>query len=213
MLQNDDLEVFYKILAFLFLGIIFKFVLKAFLENDKKEFNESLNQNTDLKVPKDYVLEIPIEVSDKINQVNWKDFKTAYGNAENTIPLYLRNLFSTNYEIAFEATHNLWCSLCHQHAFISSASLPSYDILKFGVINLNDELKIEILDIFKGFSYCTSKDYYSEITTPIPTWEKLLKEELISDIVIFKELAFHNDELISSFAKDIIADLTDEELK
>jgi hypothetical protein len=106
-----------------------------------------------------------------------------------------------------DATHQLWCSLCHQHAYISTAALPSYDILKIGLLQLDDKLKIELLDIFRGFSECTKNDYFAATKEAPKKWELELKQKLISDISIFTELSGNNDELISHFATTICENL------
>lgn len=155
--------------------------------------------------PKVCLADIPFEITGKIEQVNWADFETAYGNAEKTIPLYLKNLFCSDTEIAMDATHQLWCSLCHQHAFISSASLPAYNILKIGLLQLNDDLKIELLDIFQGFAYCSSPTFNNFERAD---WEMQLRERLFADITLFEELASHTNEDISGFADNILGSLS-----
>lgn len=163
------------------------------------------NSISDILIPKFCRTNIPSEIESKIDSINWADFETAYGNAENTIPFYLKNLFCSDTSIAMHATHQLWCSLCHQHAFVSTAALPSYDILKIGLLQLNDELKIELLDIFKGFSECTCEKYLTPRTAR--DWEQEIRHKLISDIKLFEDLAKHSDEGISSFAVEIVDSL------
>ncbi len=53
--------------------------------------------------------------------------------------LMTREEFSENHEEAMQATNHLWCGLCHQYAFISSASLPAFDFLLYGLKNLDNE--------------------------------------------------------------------------
>jgi hypothetical protein len=166
------------------------------------------NKTSDILIPNACPTNIPSEIAEKIEKVNWADFETAYGNAEKTIPFYLKNLFCQDTKIAMDATHQLWCSLCHQHAYISAAALPSYEILKIGLLQLDDKLKIELLDIFRGFSECTSDKYFIAIKRTPQNWERELKQKLIVDIDLFKELAKHTDEEISVFAYNVIEDLT-----
>lgn len=168
------------------------------------------NQNkiSDILIPGDCPTNIPLEIIEKIDSVNWADFETAYGNAEHTIPFYLKNLFCSDTKIAMNATHQLWCSLCHQHAYISTAALPSFDILKIGLLELDDNLKIELLDIFQGFSICTSDKYFVMIERKPQNWEQELKQKLILDIDLFNKLAKHINEDIAVFASSIVEDLT-----
>ena len=98
-----------------------------------------------------------------------------------------------------DATHQLWCSLCHQHAYISTAALPSYDILKIGLLTLDDKLKIELLDILQGFSAFTSDKYFVAIKQTPSDWEQELRRKLILDLANIEEFTKHTDEQISSF--------------
>jgi hypothetical protein len=170
-------------------------------------FRKSKYKLADDLIPKNCLTPISNEISSLIDIIKWSDFETAYGNAEKTIPFYLKNLFCTDTKIAMDATHQLLCSLCHQHANISTAALPTYDILKIGLLQLDDKLKIELLDIFRGFSECTRNDYFAATKEAPKKWELELKQKLISDFSIFTELSGNNDELISHFATTICEDL------
>jgi hypothetical protein len=169
------------------------------------------DKTSDILIPKVCPTNIPSEISEKIDNINWADFETAYGNAEKTIPFYLKNLFCSDTEIAMDATHQLWCSLCHQHAYISTAALPSYDILKIGLLQLDDKLKIELLDIFQGFSECTNDRYFTSMKIKISDWEAEIKQKLFSDINLFEKLTKHSNEEISGFATNIVDSLTNTE--
>lgn len=156
-------------------------------------------------------------ISEKILAINWRNFDTAYGNAAENIPYYvptgdnrgyvpdiaqsLLNLFSGNNKAALQASHDLWCSLCHQHAFVSSAALPAYDILFYGLQNLDDELKVEILDIIMGFSICLPKDARKDL------WQGKLRAKLEKDKPYFQMLLSHANEDIAGFAQNIVEEL------
>lgn len=159
-------------------------------------------------VPKQCQSEIPADVAVMIDQVDWSGVGTAYGDAENTVPLYLKNLFCTDESIALGATHQLWCSLCHQHAFISDAALPAYDILKVGLFRLNDNLKIEILDIFTGFASCLSNEYYT-VPNELCEWEKQLQAKMLLDRKIFAQLKLDENTAIAEFSKRVCDYLDD----
>lgn len=111
------------------------------------------------------------DIKNQIQSIDWSQYETAYGNAGEDIPSYtdpkhiipkmetqLLNLFSDDHEIAMEATHNLWCGLCHQYSFVSSAALPACEFLLYGLKTLDNELKIELLDILRGFVSVISSD-------------------------------------------------------
>ncbi len=63
----------------------------------------------------------------------------------------LLDLASSDHDAAMKATHALWCGLCHQHAYISSAALPAYPFILEVLDSANDDLAVEILDILLGF--------------------------------------------------------------
>ncbi len=136
-----------------------------------------------------------------IENVEWISFKSAYGNANPYIPTALKKLFSNDYESALEATHELWCGLCHQYTYVSSAALPGFEFLLLALEMLNDELKIEILDIMRGFAYCTDNN------NEMSEWKYELREKLKTNIVIFENFSESKDELIKTFADDILQNL------
>jgi hypothetical protein len=121
--------------------------------------------------------------------------------------LYLKNLFSRDINFAADATHQLWYALCHQHTYISDAALPAYEFLKKGLLELNDDLKTEILDIFKGFAYCTSNSYSNK---DLLDWERQLRDKLLCDRAIFDQLNTHLDADIVGFVNEICAYLDDD---
>ena len=144
------------------------------------------------------------KILNQIDEIKWENFETAYGNAKDTTPNYLKDIYSSDEKIAMQATHHLWCSLCHQHAYISSASLPAYEIIKNRLIECEDKLKIELLDIMYGFAACsnhkTEYEEYNNLTTK-------MKSKLLKDKAIFQELSTHNDEEIKDFAESILEEL------
>ena len=155
-----------------------------------------------------------MNISEKILAIDWHDYDTAYGNAAEDVPDYisakvcipnvaqsLLNLFSDNKKAALQASHDLWCDLCHQHSFISSAALPAYDILFYGLQNLDDELKVEILDIIMGFAICLPKSS-SNIS-----WTGQLRAKLEKDKSYFETLTAHTNEDIAVFAQNIFEEI------
>ena len=101
------------------------------------------------------------ELYKMIDEIDWPQYETAYGNAAQDIPHFqcgqtpsvphsLEKLFSGNWNKAMQAASDLWAGLCHQHAYISSAALPACGFLMIALRELDDELKVELLDIFLG---------------------------------------------------------------
>jgi len=95
-----------------------------------------------------YFMKFDIEIYRKgLLAVDWTQFETAYGMATK-IPEQLIRLVSEEHDIAMQATHELWCGLCHQHAYVSSSALPAYDFLLDVLKYADDKLALELLDIF-----------------------------------------------------------------
>ena len=149
-----------------------------------------------------------------IDEIDWSQYETAYGNAARDIPHFqagktpsvpssLWALFSGNRERAMQATGDLWAGLCHQHAYVSSAALPAYDFLMIALRELDDELKVELLDIFLGFAACTGRSAETD-------WEKQLREKLTNHLPVFAGLVSSENEDIAYFADRILEELTKE---
>ena len=153
------------------------------------------------------------EIVSRIDDICWETIDVTYnwsseifGNAKE-IANNLHDLFSGDMDLAMTAAHNLWCRLSHQHSYVSSAALPAYDFLVVGLEELNERLKVEILDIILGFAICTNSAAYKEAERePLP-WEVELKQRLISDTHKFNALALSNNDDISYFANEIISNI------
>ncbi|PYE50006.1 hypothetical protein [Deinococcus yavapaiensis] len=94
-----------------------------------------------------------------LNAIDWPSFDTAYGPATK-IPLYLQALWATDATNRLDAAHDLWCSLCHQRAYVSSAAWPALPFLvcafDHAAAHEDHALTAELLDIFLGFAQCTT---------------------------------------------------------
>ena len=147
-----------------------------------------------------------------IDEIDWSQYETAYGNAAQDIPHFqvgktpsvpssLWALFSKDQEKAMQASSDLWAGLCHQHAYVSSAALPAYDVLMLGLQELDSQLKVELLDIFLGFAVCTGRSAETD-------WERQLREKLEADLPVFAGLVSSENEDISYFSGRIVEELT-----
>ena len=147
--------------------------------------------------------------------VDWSRYETAYGNAaEDTphfqvdqipsVPNSLRALFSKDHEKAMKAASDLWAGLCHQHAYVSSAALPAYDVLMIGLKELDDALKVELLDIFLGFAVCTAR-FSSDAL-----WPRQLRDKLAADLPVFAGFTSSANEDIVYFSERIVEELMEE---
>lgn len=91
-----------------------------------------------------------VELSAEIDSIPWQEFDTAY-EAPESVPLDLKLLMFGDQKQALKASHHLWCGLCHQHAYLSSAAEPAFPYLMLALRESGDLVKIDILDILLGF--------------------------------------------------------------
>jgi hypothetical protein len=134
------------------------------------------------------------------NEIDWASFNTAYGSAD-CVPDQLASLGSNQQEIALKAAHDLWCGLCHQHAFISSASLPAFPYIIATLETANDLVSIEILDILVGFSSCNTDGVSHQ------DWIDSLHQCMRQEQHRFLLLAENGNPIIADFASTILENL------
>jgi hypothetical protein len=140
----------------------------------------------------------------RLNDIDWTQFQTAYGRADD-VPAELLRVASADHSIAMKATHKLWCGLCHQHAYISSAALPALPFILDVLDRANDDLTVEILDILTGFAICSTLGPQG----PSPNeWERNLRDKMRSELPRFNALINHRNELVAGFAERIVENLT-----
>jgi hypothetical protein len=133
-----------------------------------------------------------------LHTIDWSSYRTAYGVAA-TVPDQLRRLASTNRDDAMQASHDLWCGLCHQHAYVSSAALPALPFLLEVLRTANDALTVEILDIILGFAVCTSPVQRCHL----PLWTQELRTQLKEAFPQFEHLRHHTNTEIADFADSV----------
>ncbi|MDQ5936624.1 MAG: hypothetical protein QG574_3960 [Cyanobacteriota bacterium erpe_2018_sw_21hr_WHONDRS-SW48-000092_B_bin.40] len=142
----------------------------------------------------------------RLKRVDWSKYETAYGAASGTndwgsVGEQLLNLASQDDEKAMKAAHHLWCGLCHQHAFISSAALPALPFILEVLDNANETIALEILDILLGFAACSVypipvPDDFNDFDNDWGDRRKLLRDHFSS----FKHLLDASVEEISGVA-------------
>jgi hypothetical protein len=135
----------------------------------------------------------------ELHQIDWMQLETAYGMAA-YIPGELLKLFSADHDTAMEASHQLWCGLCHQKAGVASAALPALPFILKALTIADDELKVEILDILHGFAVCTSE-------TDNTPWRRQIRQELVTGRESFEHLMWHQNEDVSGWAKNLCREL------
>ncbi|MBA6231345.1 MULTISPECIES: hypothetical protein [unclassified Colwellia] len=134
-------------------------------------------------------------LSDRANNIDWSKFKTAYGDAS-SVPQHLSVLESGSQQEQLKAAHELWCGLCHQHSFISSAAEPALPILLSLINDVPEKVQVEIMDILLGFSVCSLSDDES--------FHKNIRVNLKGNVALFTTLKSHNNEVVASFANDVL---------
>ena len=114
----------------------------------------------------------------------------------------MKLLVSGNEAEILEATHQIWCSLCHQHAYISSAAEPAYPFLRYVLLNADEALLVEMLDIFAGFAVCSSPEH----PEGGGVFQRKIRSLLQEDIELFRKLAVIEGE--EGFAELIVQELS-----
>ena len=136
------------------------------------------------------------------NLLTTTGYETAYGDASN-IPHELERLLSKDLDEAMDATHQLWCSLCHQHAYISSAAEPAYLFLKYVLEKAEGNFLVEMLDIFAGFAECSSPKH----PEGEGEFQKRVRGLLQQDVELFKKLSLIEGP--EGFAEYIVEEVAD----
>lgn len=132
-----------------------------------------------------------------LNAIDWSNVRTAYGFAQ-AIPELLTQLAGKDQSVAMAAAHQLWCSLCHQHAYVSSAALPALPFLLIVLDTADDALAAEIMDILLGFVVC---DTDGETHAP---WIDELHVAVAKERPRFVSMLSAQDECIASIAASLL---------
>ena len=151
---------------------------------------------------------------DRLKAINWEKYSTAYGAAIK-VPDQLRQLASTDVKEALQATHELWCGLCHQHVQIGSAALPALPFILQVLDTANEQMTIELLDILLGLAIGVNRqkvlDYQLLLGRknigPEEQWVTDLRIALNNQLPRFKGLAFSSNDEIADLVSDIVEEL------
>lgn len=149
----------------------------------------------------------------RLDSVAWCDFGTAYGSAVN-VPVQLRNLAGTDRKAAMNATHKLWCELCHQDVQVGSAALPALPFLLEVLDRADRDIKIELLDILLGITLGVNQQRVNDLhqsldrnALPEERWLTDLRDALLAELPRFRHLATSLDNDVAYFAERILAEL------
>ena len=133
------------------------------------------------------------EISSKIEAVNWGAFQTAYGDAIPVAQDLMLLLFGSLAQ-AMDATHRLWSSLCHQHAYVSSAAGPALDFVLIALVEAPPLLKAEILDIILGLLRGRLVD---------EPFSVIIVRRILAIEPFFADLRSDSTKLVAEFASEI----------
>jgi hypothetical protein len=141
-------------------------------------------------------------LDERLDAIAWGHFDTAYGSAVR-VPDQLRRLAGPDEKASLAASHELWCGLCHDHAYVSSAALPALPFLLEVLDRAGEQLTVEILDIFLGFASCTNPGF----ETAPPPWMAELRSLMAVERPRLGRLAAHPNSEIADFAKAVLQEL------
>jgi hypothetical protein len=146
---------------------------------------------------------------ERLRAVAWADYGTAYGPAVK-VPDQLRRLAGPDEGAALAASHDLWCGLCHQHAYVSSAAVPALPFILEVLERAGDQLTVELLDILLGFAVCTRPGSVSAGPWHDPTavvWAAELRGGVAAVRPRLESLAAHPREEAADFARAVLEEL------
>lgn len=150
-----------------------------------------------------------------IDSIDWSNHTTVFGRADGTpnqngqsfsVPDRLRTLFSADTERAVDAAEELWEGFYSKSRHITSAALPSYDIIIHCLKTIeNERLFCELLDILSGFADCAAENVSDD----------RLSDELLGklrcDVEYFRALSKNTNTEIAECAAEICFFLSKEE--
>ena len=153
--------------------------------------------------------------TERVKAIDWASYHTAYGQADK-VPEQLLNLASPDKEKAMNATHDLWCGLCHQHVQIGTAALPAIPFILEVLDVASEELSVEILDILLGFALGSNRQRSIDFqkacghSAPLsePEWIAKTRSLLIEQRERFEKLKAHKNPDIKYFSVRILEEIS-----
>ncbi len=139
------------------------------------------------------------EIEAGVGRVEWSEYQTAYSDGA-AVPTDLRRLLFGDLESAMGAADHLWASLCHQHAYLSSAALPAYPFIALALSHAPERLAVEILDIIRGFATVR----ISEFGIDQHAWHDSATQSDAGRSEPLRELASDENEDVRDFARQIL---------
>ena len=141
------------------------------------------------------------QISSELQIIDWSGYSTAYNAPESVAPDLKLLLFGSEAQ-ASRATHRLWCGLCHQHAYVSSAAEPALPFLLLGLKESSDPIRVDILDILLGFVVCYD---------PKLPFSRRIFGRLKSEYQYMFDLVSYSHQGVAELAKSIIDEIKNKE--
>jgi hypothetical protein len=146
-------------------------------------------------------------IDDQLAAVPWAEYETAYGPATE-VAEQLRGLGSADEATALRASHDLWCGLCHQHVFASTAAVPALPFILRVLDEASPRLAAEILDILLGFARCTAPEALTEAARRSPpAWIGELRAGVTAERARLEHLARSPHAEVGDLAREILEEL------
>jgi len=149
----------------------------------------------------------------RLSAIAWGDYHTAYGPAVK-VPDQLRRLAGSDRKAAMDATHDLWCGLCHQHVQVGSAAAPALPFLLEVLDRADRDMTVELLDILLGFALGVNWQRVVEFQRALgreapleERWSADLRAGLLAEVPRFRRLAASPDEDVADFARRTLSEL------
>jgi hypothetical protein len=151
----------------------------------------------------------------RVRAVDWSQYSTAYDRADakhafragrqiceqwGSVADQLIRLRSADASDALEASLHLWCGLCHQDAYVSSAALPALPFILEVLDHADETLATDILDTLLGFARCSR--------SASEPWIGALNDRLKAELARFERLAVHANHEIAESARYVVEALT-----
>jgi hypothetical protein len=141
--------------------------------------------------------------AERVRSVDWANYETAYGPADAVPDLLVQIAYGIDRD-AEGAAHQLWSSLCHQMAWVSSAALPALPFIMEVLPEASPQLTTELLDILQGIAVCTEEE---RLASDPAEWKRSLRVSLASQIEIIRSYIGDPDEDIDAIASNTIDSL------
>lgn len=132
--------------------------------------------------------------------IRWSTFQTAHGSAR-WVPLWLVVFRFGPRWWAARAGHRLWCSLCHQHAYVSSAALPAAPFIIDVLARPQPTVVEEALDILLGFLRCTDPTLVGSAS-----WHSELRSLVLGVVPTVHRLAESGHSAVADMARSLLAE-------